>query len=278
MVENHTDARPPVGIPQAAIVYEAIAEGGITRFLAVFGPFDSDKVGPVRSARQYYVEWAKGMDALYAHVGGSQDARTLIRTIGVADLDQFRWGTQAYWREPKPKVAIEHTMFTSTKLLYDVAKKVKHDLTATLTPYLFKEDAPAAERGTAQTVSIDFSTPAYQVVWTYDPKTNSYLRSQGGVEHVDRLTGERITAKNILVATIKRQPKSEEQGPGWTMTTIGSGKAIIIHDGKSFTGTWKRPSQTDMLRFYDEKGMEVKLNRGQIWIEIVHPEIVVTVQ
>ena len=278
MIENHTAARPQVGLTKAAIVYEAIAEGGITRFMAVYSPFDADKVGPVRSARQYYVEWARGLDAFYAHVGGSQDARTLIRTLGVADLDQFRYGTQAYHREPKPGVAIEHTMFTSTKLLYEVARKAKFELTAVLTPYQFKEEAPGAERGTAQTATIDFSFPTYKVVWTYDPITNAYLRSQAGAAHVDRVTNEQISAKTIAIATVKRQLKAEEDGPGWIMTTTGSGKATVLLDGKSIVGTWKRPAKTDMIRFFNEAGEEIALNRGQTWIEIVPPDVSYSIQ
>jgi hypothetical protein len=278
MIENHTEARPQVGLTKAAVIYEAIAEGGITRFLAVFGPYDAEKIGPVRSARQYYVEWVKGMDALYAHVGGSQEALGLIRTLKIADLDQFRWGSQAYWREPKVGVAVEHTMFTSTVKLYEVAKKAKHDLAASLTPYLFKKEVPVEERGSTQTITVDFSTPAYKVVWTYDAANNTYLRSHGGVEHKDRVLGERISAKTIVIATLKRQLKTEDQGPGWTMTTIGQGKARVFQDGQEIVGTWRRPSKTDMLRFYDETGKEISFNRGTIWIEIVHPEIAVTVQ
>jgi hypothetical protein len=273
MVENHTEARPQVGLTKAAIVYEAIAEGGITRFLAVYGPFDSDKIGPVRSARQYYVEWTKGMDALYAHVGGSQDARNLIRTLGVADLDQFRYGTQAYWREPQAGVAIEHTMFTSTDKLYDVAKKAKFDLTATFTPYKFKEDVPAAERGEPHTITINFSLPSYRVAWEYDSAANTYLRSHGGVAHVDRETGERVTAKTIAVVVLKRQLKTEEDGPGWIMTTTGSGKAAVYQDGQVIEATWKRPTNTDLLRFFDQSGSEIALNRGQLWVEVVHAEV-----
>ncbi len=278
MIENHTEARPQIGLNQAAIVYEAIAEGGITRFMAVFSPFDVKKVGPVRSARQYYVEWAKGLDALYAHVGGSQDAKTLITTLGVADLDQFRYGIKAYWREPKTGVAIEHTMFTSTDKLYVIAKEARLNLRATLTPYKFKEDALAEARGQAQTLTIDFSFPTYKVLWTYDPATNSYIRAQGGITHVDRETGERIMAKTIAVAVVKRQLKSAEDGPGYIMTTTGSGKASILTDGKLVIGTWKRPTKNDMLRFYDDGGQEVALNRGQLWIEIVPPEVKYTIQ
>lgn len=273
MVENHTDARPQVGLTKAAIVFEAIAEGGITRFMAVFGPFDAPKIGPVRSARQYYAEWAKGMDALYAHVGGSDDVRTLIKTIGLASLDQFKYGTKAYWREPKAGVAIEHTMFTSTAKLYDVAKDARLDLKAQISPYKFKDEPTQEERGSNQVITIDFSFPTYRVLWAYDPVTNSYLRSQGGIEHVDRETGERVTAKTVVVAVVKRQLKAEEDGSGWIMTTTGTGKATVLQDGKSIVGTWKRPSKTDMLRFYDEAGQEISFNRGQIWIEILPPEV-----
>ena len=115
IVENHPDARPQAGLTKASVVYEAIAEGGITRFLAVFGTNQADKVGPVRSARTYFVNWAEGYNAFFGHVGGNMDALDKIKADKVYDLDEFAFGND-YWREGTG-VAIEHTAFTSTENL-----------------------------------------------------------------------------------------------------------------------------------------------------------------
>ena len=113
MVENHPDSRPQSGLSDASLVYEAITEGGITRFMAVYGPNVPKKVGPVRSARTYYIDWLQEYSALYAHVGGNLDALKKIKSLNIYDLDQFGIGDKAYWRLPQAGKAIEQTMYTS---------------------------------------------------------------------------------------------------------------------------------------------------------------------
>lgn len=273
MVENHPDARPQAGFADASVVFEAIVEGGITRFMAVYGPREAKKIGPVRSARPAYVAYAAGFKALYAHAGGSQGGLAAINsTKEIVDLPH----TNGYFqREPQAGIASEHTLFTSTEQLYRLAGDKDAKLTADITPWKFVDDPALEKRGGEATVSINFSTNTYTAEWTYDRTENTYLRSMAGAAHVDRLTGDRLSAKNVVAITVARQHNANtNQGKGeWTMTTEGSGKALLFQNGQVTEGKWKKDAAGNMLRFYDANDNEVSMIRGRTWIEVVPPEI-----
>jgi len=279
VVENHTEARPQTGLDDASVVYEAIAEGGITRFLAVFGPHLPDKIGPVRSARTFFVEWALDWDAMFGHVGGSKNGIALVRSSGVADLDQFAIGARAYQREPKTGVAIEHTMFTFPDKLYEVAKGFKkYQITdGKYQPWLFKNEPSADLSGAGQSVVVDFSQPNYKVTWNYDKASNSYLRIQNGTPHKDALSGKQLSAKNLVLMQVTRRLVQQEEGPTvFDLDLTGKGKATLFQDGKQIEGTWRDSGMGKRVLFSDSDGNEIKMNRGATWIEVVNPDSVKT--
>ncbi|MBI4185590.1 DUF3048 domain-containing protein [Candidatus Berkelbacteria bacterium] len=276
MIENHPDARPQAGLVVADMVFEAIVEGGITRFMAVFGSQEAETIGPIRSSRPFYVAWAAGLHALYAHAGGSQAALALIPTVNeIVDLPH----AAAYFqREPKPNVATEHTLFSSTKQLYSYATEKKASTDAQIKSYRFTNDGPLATRPASAKATINFSTQAYQVDWQYEPSTNRYARSLAGQAHVDRTSGDQITASNIAVLTVARSfDPNTNQGKGeWSMQTEGSGKLLLLQNGTVTEGTWKRPTRSDLPLLLDDKGRELELVRGTTWFEIVPPDIAVS--
>lgn len=274
IIENHPEARPQVGLNEASIIYEAITEGGITRFMAVFGPRDTSKVGPVRSARTFFVDWASEFDAFLAHVGGNLDALDKIKTDGILDLDQFALGETAYWREPAAGIAIEHTMFTDTKKLYAAAKQKGWPASGDFEALSFKEAKSDLSQDLTQRISIDFSEPQYRVVWDFDSESDTYLRTIGGYPHRDRNTGDRLATSNIIVQEMERwEAITTINEQGWAMQTIGTGRAKIFREGQLIEGTWKKTSRTDRTLFYDNEGKEIKFIPGQFWIEIAPPEV-----
>jgi len=279
IVENHTQSRPHTGLNDATIVYEAIAEGGITRFLAIYGPKVPDKVGPVRSARTYYLDWTLEYDAFFAHVGGNMDALDQIPNIGIKDLDQFSIGKEAYWRESRGGRATEHTMYTNPQKLYEVAKKKGWETEKfNLTSLEFKQELVQDERPESQIIKINFSTDPYNVTWKYDRESNNYLRSMGSTAHKDELSGEQIKTKNIIVQTVERTPTTTRiNESGYNMKTVGEGKAKIFLDGTEIHGTWKKTNQKSRTLFYDEQGKQIKFNPGNFWYEIIPPESTVTI-
>lgn len=277
MIENHPEARPQSGLSYASVVYEAIAEGGITRFLSIFGPNDATKVGPVRSARPYYVDWCNEYDCYYAHVGGNYDAlREKIPADNVKDLDQFANGKH-YHRELKKNVALEHTMYSDTKTLYELAesKKWKTPLRDDYSIYSFLDDSEAKSvtvGSAASKIIVDFSAPQYKVEYTYNATDNNYARSLAGVPHVDAIENRALAPKNIIIQHISRSPITTKiNESGWAMPTVGSGKAVIYQAGRKIEGTWKKASKYDRTLFMDDKGEKISLYRGQTWVEIVNP-------
>lgn len=268
MIENHPEARPQIGLDKASIIYEAEAEGGITRFMAIYGAQDAEKAGPVRSARTYYVDWALEYDAFYAHVGGSADGLALISQVGIKDLNQFNYGTRAFWREAENK-AIEHTMYTNTNKLRDIAKDNGWETsTSDFTSLSFKDDASLDQRGDINKINVAFSGPLYSTSWAYDKENNIYKRSMAGAEHKDRISGQQLTAKNIIVQEVPRTLITNDGGKQvWQLSTIGEGNAKIYLDGKKIDAKWKKSSRGERTKFYDTDEKEIQFNKGVTWYE-----------
>lgn len=270
MIENAQAARPQTGLTSADIVYEAVAEGGITRFVGIFSSKYPDKAGPVRSARSYFIDWLSEYDAMYVHAGGSPTALARIREYGIKDYPDSTDGT--YKREPQAGVASEHTLYANLQKIYDngVAKK-KWSATHDFKPWVFKD--PIAAPVASNPVTIDFSSAPFKVVWNFDATTNSYSRLLAGSAHKDKVSGEQITAKTIVVMTVQRSANAPYKDSGkeseWTMQTIGEGAVSVFQDGLRINGKWKKPARTERTRFYDAAGTEIPLNRGKIWVEVM---------
>lgn len=295
MIENHEEARPQSGLTSADVVYEAVAEGGITRFLAVFycGISAQDIiVGPVRSARTYFLDWASeyGDFPLYLHVGGAHvsgpaNALGQIGDYGWLrkgnDFNQFSLGFKECWRDYERLghvAATEHTMYCRPERIWEVA--AKRSLTNVdeegvfwdedFTPWSFKDDAEVSERGEVTRIAFGFWSgyQAYNVVWNYDQTANSYLRENNGASHTDLNTEQQVQAKNVVIAfTQERGPIDEEKH--LVYTTIGRGQAIVFQDGRAINGTWSKTRRTSRTVFRDSTGAEIEFVSGPIWIEIV---------
>jgi len=267
VIENHPEARPQSGLNKASLVYETFAEGGITRFLAVFQEEDVADIGPVRSARVYFVEWANSHKAFFAHVGGNSDALDLIQKFKVYDINQFYFGNY-FWRDAKRYAP--HNVYTTTDKLRAAGQSKSYPVTnAKNQSLIFKKQASEAERPVDFSLKINFNT-SFAVTWSYSQKDNNFKRSMLGAKQVDKNTGEQVVAKNILIGFSDfSNGKSRTGEQKVNIRTTGSGSAIMYIDGVKSSGTWKRPSQDSLIRFYDTSGSEVKLNPGTTWIEFV---------
>jgi hypothetical protein len=273
IVDNYPDARPQWGLSQATRVYETITEGGVTRYLAIFGPRDVDRVGPVRSVRTQFLSYAFEVDAPLAHVGGNADALDFIAALHIKDLDEFRYAA-AYRRIRRPGIAFEHTVFTSTRALRDLIDRNGWGETIALDHPAWKDDAPAAQRPEGQRVTINFSGPRYAVAWAYRPATNDYQRLLAGAPDTDAASGGEIVAKVMVMVVIPRvHGRTRIREDTWTFSDLGSGKAWIFQDGVATAGTWKKTSRTDRFLLLDRDGKEVTLTRGPQWVEIIPPEV-----
>lgn len=262
MIENSDFARPQSGLKEAGVVFEAIAEGGITRFLALSQETSAPNIGPIRSARPYFLQWALGFDAPVAHVGGSPEALQDIKSWGVKDLDEFYNGN--YYHRISTREA-PHNMYTSMAQL-NALEKTKGWTSSTYTGFPRKQDSPVATP-TAKTIDFSISGPDFSVHYDYTASTNSYARSEGGAPHMDATSGTQLSPK-VVVALV--MPYSlESDGYHSDYNTIGSGKAYIFQDGTVSIGNWNKPSMKDQFTFTDSNGKTIKLNAGQTWISAV---------
>jgi len=268
IIENHGDARPQSGLSEASIVYEAITEGGITRYLAIFGPKDVKELGPIRSARLFFMDWLKEYDAFFAHAGGNEDALANIDGYNIKDLNHT---SAFFYRDNKGRsVASEHTLYSSTEKLYEYAKSKKFNIDSSNFETLkFKADGPAEAIGKG--IEINFSgNSKYAVKWTYDQASNKYLRFLAGIEHKDRNNDEQISAKNVIVQTVNRtlQPHGSYGSENWVFKNVGEGDATVLRDGQVIEATWKKSSRDSRTKFYDKNGVEIEFNPGNTWYEI----------
>ena len=307
MIENHEDSRPHSGLSRADIIYEAVAEGGIARFMGVYycaaaGPVkEKYDIGPVRSARTYFLDWASeyGENPLYVHVGGANCSRdegtkqctSDSRAQAIEQISQYGWKDTGSWndldqfalpykacrREPERTgvtKATEHTMFCNSQYLWEYADEnrdlAKWSDVADFRPWEFKEDEAVSEENRVGTISFDFwkGYKAYGVSWKYNPEKNTYLRTNGGEEQIEFLTGNPLESKVVVVQFAK------ETGPvdghkHILYGTIGQGKALVFQDGGVIGGKWAKKSRQSRTIFTDNKGKEIEFNRGQIWIEVL---------
>ena len=259
MIENSTFARPQSGLSQASVVFEAIAEGGITRFLALYQDTTPDNVGPIRSVRPYYEQWALGFDAGLAHVGGSPEALADIKSWNVRDLDQF-YNSGSYHRITSR--AAPHNVYTGIVTLNQLEAKKGYN-SSNFTGFTRKDDQPS-KKPTATRIDFSISGPEYSVHYDYAPSTNTYNRTLAGAAHIDANTNAVISPK-VVIGLI--MPYSlEADGYHSDYNTIGTGQVYIFQDGLVSKGTWTKSSSTSQFVFKDETGKEVGLNRGQTWL------------
>lgn len=267
VIENHPDARPQSGLSQAGVVYEALAEGGITRFLAFFLDEKPKEVGPVRSIRTYFVDWALEFNAPVAHVGGNIDALDIISPLGMKDMNEFAYGP--YFYRTSDRYA-PHNMYTTFDKLWALEKKLGYDGKSDFTP------TPRVTKETPSTapdhpnVHINYSYNGYQVDYAYTAATNDYARSLAGQPHIDRNTNQQIRVKNVVVQYMPTSYGTTRIGEQTViMGTPGSGKAVVFRDGTAIEGTWSKPNHSTRTKFTDAQGNEIKLNPGNTWYSIV---------
>lgn len=269
MIENTPQARPQAGLGQAGVVFEAVAEAGITRFLALYQDTAPDNIGPVRSARPYYIQWLLGFDAAYAHVGGSPDGLADIKAWGVHDLDQFANGG-AYHRVGSR--AAPHNVYTSTSTLNQLEVN-KGYTTSHYTGFVRKKKAfrKKSQPITAKSINMSLSSPTYYVHYDYDVKTNRYLRSEGGAPHIDANTNQQISPVVVIaLVTPESQGALDSSGAYYSnYNVIGSGTVYIFQDGTVTAGNWNKSSNTSQLTFTDAAGKTILLNPGQTWLTAV---------
>ena len=271
MIDDLGPARPQSGLSSASVVWQAPAEGGIPRYMAIFQETLPAAIGPVRSSRYYYITWAAEWRAVYAHSGGSPQALPTLRQKGsgqyVFNGDEFRYsGT---FHRVTTKFA-PHNLYTTGAKLRALGQRLGAKDKAASPVWQFAPDAPLEARPYGGTITVGY--PDNLIKYTYDRTTNTYLRSvTGEKKETDAGTGTRIAPKNVIVMRMVFGPLNDGHpgAPRLEANVVGSGKAWISTNGRTIVGTWKKTAITKPTQFYDSHGNEVTLTVGQTFVQVL---------
>ncbi len=267
VVENHPDARPQWGLTSSDIVWEMVAEGGITRMLLMFADSSRlpEKIGPIRSARHYFVDLAEGFDGIFVHFGFSPYAKNQIADHGVNNINGLY--DNYFFRDKSRGVASEHTAYTTNE---EIAKaienkgyrtEIKEDYKA---PFKFNDEAKQFENPCSSIV-VSYSS-GYTYTYTYDKENNVYLSSLNGKNFVDS-EGTQQNFENIILCYTTISSMGDSKGR--VNFDLSSGKGIYVSNGSYTEITWEKGNSADMLKFYTTDGEELSLNVGRTYIGIL---------
>jgi hypothetical protein len=278
MVDDNKVARPQSGISSASIVYQAPADGGEDRYMFIFQEGTASSIGPVRSARPYYVYWADEYKPLLGHYGGDSQTRHFVIPANAKylyNMDALSGGGCAYHRistRPAP-----HNAYTSSAKLISCLPARGYPTTYQNLPTRpFRPDTNPVDRATAQSITIAYRTGT--VGYQFQPGTDSYLRYIYGQPEVDPANNMNVYARNIIVMYQALTTDYSEPGHNRPVVhNVGSGKALIFQEGREIVGTWRKKTNTSLTRFYDSSGNEISLVRGEIFIQSIPPTYAVTV-
>lgn len=269
IIDDHRGARPQSGFSEASVVWQAPAEGGIPRYMMVFAEGDPASVGPVRSARSYFVEWAAEWRAVFVHAGGSPQAISLLRTGGqgqlVYDADEFRWGGIYLWRATDRFAP--HNVYTDGESLRALAERVGATGLEAKPAWRFADDIPLDLR--PQGSRIDFAYPYAAISYRYERWSNTWRRYVDGEAQVDRASERVVAPKNVVIMEVVFQSLGPAQHSRLDAAVVGTGRAWIATNGRTIRGSWKKDSVTAPTRFFDADGEAVTLTRGQTFVQVV---------
>ncbi|KKS26154.1 MAG: hypothetical protein UU87_C0003G0074 [Parcubacteria group bacterium GW2011_GWA2_42_11] len=269
MLAGDAVARPLSGLSEADLVLEMpVITGSINRLMAVFVCGDPKEIGSIRSSRHDFIPLAKGLDAIFAHWGGSHFALDELNTGVINNIDALKNPFNAFFR--KSGIVSPHNGFSSMSRLLNSAQKLGYRLEGQFSGYPHLADSQNSPTATTtKTLSVNYPG-VFKVKYIYDPATDLYSRWRGGTKEIDKNNGQQIAVKNVV---IMRAFSKQIEGQYNDMAIEGSGKAVVYRNGAEITGTWKKDAanQGSKLYFYDAAGAEVKFMPGNIWIEVVEP-------
>ena len=278
MIDNHNQAWPQAGLNKAYLVYEAIVEGGETRLMALFKGVTVDKIGPVRSSRHYFLDYAMENDSIYAHYGWSPQAESDIKQYKINNLNGITESEKTFWRV-KDKAA-PHNAVTSTTALLKAAKAKGYKTTSAKKSVLnyVTDEVELTGGQSAEKITIPYSY-SNDVEYTYDVTTKRYQRYSKGVKETDWSTGENITTKNIIITFAKNSVLNDgENKDRQTLSNIGTLNGYYITNGKAIKITCEKTSRSAQTVYKDLDGNEIKVNDGNTYVQICPINAKVTIE
>lgn len=270
MINNLGAARPlQSGLQDAMIIYEMIVEGGLTRYMAVFQDQNTERIGSIRSARHYFLDYALENDAIYVHHGNSPQAAADFKTLNIdrISVDASKTG----WRDKSLNVSTEHTLFTSiAKLNNGLGNKRKTRNKDFLLNYSETPIDLSTKEGAIKANNIEITySGSVKTSYEYDESAQNYKRSVNGKAHTDYVTKKQYTFKNIITYQVSNTSLNDGSGKDrQTLDNIGSGEGYYITNGYAVPITWSKSSRSSQTVYKYKDGTEIDVNDGNTFIQI----------
>ena len=278
MIDNVGDARPQSGLNEAYMVYEIIVEGQQTRLMALYKGVELEKIGPVRSSRHYFLDYALENDAIYVHYGWSPKAKSDITSLGVDNINGITESTTSFWRV-KDKSA-PHNVVTSTEKILDIAKRKGYRTTSDKESVLnYTTEEVNLEEGTSATsIKIPYSN-SYSVTYKYDEETQEYTRYYNNTIQKDWMTKKTVKTKNIIITFAKNSTLNDGSGKDrQNLSNIGTLDGYYITNGKAIKIKCSKTSRKAQTVYKDLEGNEIDVNDGNTFVQIVPLTSKVTIE
>ncbi len=263
MIDNERNARPQSGLESADIVYEMPVEGNITRYMAIYHHLASDKIGPVRSARPYFIDKAMEFSAIYVHCGGSPQALKDIDTLKVDAFNDLR-GTPVFWRSTDRKMP--HNLYTCTKYMREVSETKKLENKRAPEYFKFNNDFYVPDGANYNKITINYDR-GYKVSFQYNSEDKKYYRYINGEQMKDKETKNDIKATNIIVEKVGL--KVLDSVGRLQLNNIGKDRGYFLTGGRLIEIEWQKNSRSGQTVYKDVKGNEIVMNNGVTWIQVV---------
>ena len=269
MIDNQSGARPQAGLNDAYMVYDIIVEGGLSRLMAIYKGKDLEKIGPVRSSRHYFLDYALENDSIYVHYGWSPKAESDISKLNVDNINGLTH-SDTFWRVKDKKAP--HNAVTSSAKILDQAKRFGYNTQSnkeSVLNYTTEEvNLEGEEVITATNVAMPYSK-YYRAGFVYDETTKRYIRYEDRKEQLDWTTGEKITTKNIIITFAKNADLKDGTDKGrQELYNIGDLEGYYITNGKAIKIICSKSSRREQTVYKDLQGNEIKVNDGNTFIQI----------
>ena len=269
MIDNVGDARPQAGLNEAYIVYEIIVEGNLTRLMALYKDVELDKIGPIRSSRHYFLDYALENDAIYVHFGWSPKAQSDISSLKVNNINGMAESSKSFWRVRDKRAP--HNAVTSTEKILEIAKRKGYKTTSEKESVLnyITDDVELTEGISATNITIPYSS-SYKVTYKYDEETGRYTRGYNKTTQKDWDTKELVTTKNIIITFAKNTTLNDGTSKGrQNLSNIGTLDGYYITNGKAIKIKCYKSSRKAQTVYKDLEGNEIEVNDGNTFIQIV---------
>ena len=277
MIDNNTNAQPQASLNSTYMVYEIIVEGGESRLMALFKGVTADEVGPIRSARHYFLDYAMENDAIYAHLEMSPQAEQGMKDFDIDNINgqaydtgKSRTTTSLYWRANHKSAP--HNAYTNTESILKIAKDKNYETTSNQESVLnyVTEDVNLEQEDAviANTVTIPYST-GHKVKYEYDSESQRYTRYSKGKKMYDETTDEAVTTKNIIITFARNYTLDDKENKGrQDVVTVGELDGYYITNGKAIKIKCVKKDREEQTTYTDLEGNEINVNDGNTWVNV----------